>query len=200
MKLLNGIVVFLIVLTLGVFMGWYISSSFTPFKKQKEEKATVLLEKIKNVTKLITVEGSLSEIYSYKDFYSYDISPLRKQALVRVTAKVSAGYDFDKIQINVDGKNKKVIVNGFPKAEILSIDHDLDYYDLTEGVFNGFAKEDFNKINASCKDRIRQAAQSSDLLDQAENQKENLIEMIQILLSGSGYSLEIQDQPNTIPN
>ncbi len=193
MKLFNNIALIITVLVLGALIGWYFSSNFNPFQKQKEEKATVLLEKIKNVTKLITVEGSLSEIYSYKDFYSYDISPLRKQALIRVTAKVSAGYDFDKLQINVNSQNKKVVISNFPKAEILSIDHDLDYYDLTEGVFNGFETGDFNKMNASAKERIKNAALSSDLLLQAESQKNNLIEMIEILLSGSGYSLEVLD-------
>lgn len=181
------------ILFAGIAIGWYMTSNFSLFSKQKEEKATVLLEKIKNVTKLITVEGSLSEIYSYKDFYSYDISPLRKQALVRVTAKVSAGYDFDKMQINVDAQNKIIIIKNFPEAEILSIDHDMDYYDLSEGVFNSFAKEDFNKINASSKDRIREAARSSDLLLQAENQKNNLIQMLEILTFGSGYNLVFKE-------
>jgi len=37
-----------------------------------EEKSQVLLEKIKTVAKLVTVEGYFSEVYSYEDYWKYD--------------------------------------------------------------------------------------------------------------------------------
>ncbi|MBK9982670.1 MAG: DUF4230 domain-containing protein [Saprospiraceae bacterium] len=46
------------------------------------------------------------------------------------------------------------MISGMPPAEILSVDHDLDYYDLSEGFFNSFSTEDYNKINADAKDFV----------------------------------------------
>jgi hypothetical protein len=194
MKLLNKIVLASVLLSLGVIFGLYLNFNF--FNQKKIEDATVVLEKIKTVTKLITVEGSVSEIYKYKDYYSYDFSPFRKKALIRVNAKVSAGYDFEKMQINIRPDKKLIEINNFPAAEILSIDHDLDYYDLTEGVFNSFETSDLNELNDKAKEKIALAAQKSDLLKKAEDQKNDLLEMLKIMIQGSGYELKVSKSNN----
>ncbi|MBP7184461.1 MAG: DUF4230 domain-containing protein, partial [Saprospiraceae bacterium] len=64
----------------------------------KQESADVLLEKIKYVSKLVTVEGYFSELYNYKDYWQYDWWPFQRKALIRVKAKVSAGYDLSQMK------------------------------------------------------------------------------------------------------
>ena len=82
--------------------------------------------------------------------------------------------------------------------ELLALEHDLDYYDIQEGIFNTFTKEDYNKLNANAKDFIRQKAQESKLFDQASLQKNKLYEMIRLLVESAGWQLEIQDK-ETLP-
>ena len=62
------------------------------------EQSQVLMEKIKTVAKLVTVEGYFSEVYDYQDYWNYDVSMFRKKALIRVKAKVSVGYDLSKMK------------------------------------------------------------------------------------------------------
>ncbi len=111
------------------------------FKRQEavvQENGVVLLERIKQVAKLITVEGYFSEIYDYQDYYGYDLSIFRKKALIRVKAKVSVGYDLEKMKVTSDAATKTIHLSGIPPAEILSIEHDLDYYDVPtlEGILH----------------------------------------------------------------
>ena len=78
-----------------------------------------------------------------------------KKALLRVNAKVSAGYDLKKLNIKVDSKTKTIHIGPMPQVEILAVDHSLDYFNIEEGVFNSFTPQDYNKINANAKDYIK---------------------------------------------
>ena len=126
---------------------------------------------------------------------TWDISPLRKKALVRINAKILAGFDFEKMAITIDSINNKVLITYIPPSEILAIDHNLDYYDITEGTFNSFDAEDYNKINHKAKKIIEEKAISSNILAKADAHKEEMIDMLRILLQAMGYELEIKRLP-----
>lgn len=165
---------------------WY----FQRMQVKTEEQATILLEKIKTVSKLITVEGYMTEIYDYKEYYGYDWSPFRKKALLRVKAKVSAGVDLGNMNIKVLPEKKTIQISGIPPAEILSIDHEVDYYDLQEGTFNNFTADDYTRLNTNAKDFIRAKAEESELMTTANEQAQKMIEMLQMLIEGEGWKME----------
>ncbi len=182
------IVGLLLTFLLGVIVArWY----FEIPDVKSTENATVLLEKIKAVTKLITVEGYLSEIYDYQDYYGYDLPGFRKKALLRIKAKVSVGYDLEGMKITSFPERKTIEISELTFPELLSLEHELDYYDIQEGVFNNFSTDDYNKLNANAKDYIRQKAQESELFDRARLQRNNVFEMIQLLVEGAGWQLVI---------
>ena len=158
-------------------------------EKKTETSATVLLERVETVAKLITVEGFFSEVYEHKDYYSYDISFLRKKALLRVKARVSVGYDLGAMQIQADEATKTVTISNLPDPTILSIDHEVDYYDLSEGAFNQFSEEDFNQLNQKARNFILAKAEESDLFDEARQQGKAIVETIAFLVEASGWTL-----------
>lgn len=155
-----------------------------------EEQSEVLMEKVKTVAKLVTVEAYFSEVYSYQDYWKFDLSWFQKKALIRVKAKVSVGYDLGKMKIEALPQQKKIVISDLPDPQIISIDHDLDYYDLDEGSFNSFDKDDYNKINSNAKEKIRQAAEASDIFLTAETQSNEMFELIQFIVEGAGWELE----------
>ena len=173
---------------------WLSNNSLLPWWQERQtiEEATTLINRIEKVSKLVTVDGYFSEVYDYKDYYGYDWSIFRKKALIRVKAKVSAGYDMGEIDIEAVPREKSIILRGLPSAEILSIDHDLDYYDLREGTFNAFSTEDLTKLGTQAKDYIGKSAEQSDLLQQAESRGQELIETIRFMVESSGWSLIVE--------
>jgi len=189
-KFTTGFIIAFIVGLLAAFFYVKSCTSSEPNKVQTES-ATILLNRIEKVAKLITVEGYFSEVYKYKDFYKYDIGLLRKEALLRIKAKVSVGYDLSGLDITVDESNKTVIMVFPDSVQILSIDHDLDYYDLSEGTFNTFDEEDYNKLERNAKEFIRQKALDSDLMDSAGTQLTDMIDIIRALVAGSDYTLQV---------
>ncbi len=159
-------------------------------EKVVEADGTVLLEKVQRVAKMITVEGYFSELYDHKEHYWYDISPLRKKALLKVAAKVSIGYDLQKMEFEVDPIQRTLLIKYFPDPEVLSIDTDVSYYDLQEGLFNQFDEKDLTSINAKAKDLIRQKANNSDLMLQAEDQANEIRDLIKFIAEESGWTVK----------
>jgi hypothetical protein len=189
MKRLIWILALLIAFALGI---WLAQQAWMPWQRQQVvEQAHTLLERIEQVTKLVTVEGHFSEVYDYKDYYGYDWSIFRKKALIRIKAKVSAGYDLDKLEIEAFPSEKKIVISALPQPEIMSIDHELDYYDLTEGTFNSFSNKDLTRLEQQAKAYIRESALQSDLLEQAEAQGATILETLEFMVEGAGWTLTV---------
>jgi len=183
----------LIGLALVLFFGTgvYLTKKYYTWNDiQAKEQSQVLLEKVKNVYKLVTVEGHFSEVYTYEDYWAYDFSLFRKKALIRVKAKVAIGYDLEEMEIEALPEQKKIIISQLPEPSIISVDHTLDYYDISEGTFNSFDKEDYNKLNDNAKEFIIQKANESDLLDAAKGQANQALEMMEFMVENSGWTLE----------
>ena len=187
-KNLKLLIAVAIAFALGLWaMNWYYKKTSATV----EEQSTVLLEKIKKVTKLITVEGYFSEIYDHKDYYYYDISPFRKKALLRVKAKVSVGYDLGNMKIDALPAEKKIVISQLPDPEVLSIDHEVDFYDLQQGTFNGFTAKDYTALNKKAKEYIEKSAIDSELLNTAKEQANTTLELIEFIVEGAGWTVEI---------
>ncbi len=186
---------YIILFVLASFGLWQVYSTFSGFSENKtEESGEVLLERIQKVMKLIAIEGQFAEIYNYKDYVGYDIWPLRKTALIRVNAKVSVGYDLNEISISKDELTKTITISKFPEAEILSIDHDLDYYDIQQGLFNVITNQDVTKMSAQAKKFIEEKAQNSALFDHVHTQKEEIIKMLGYMMTDSEWNLIVESK------
>jgi hypothetical protein len=175
-------------------LAGYLGYRFSFVQKHSEIKQEVLLEKVQHVVKLGTVEGVFSEIFNYSDYYSYNISPLRKKALIRIRAKVLVGFNLDSMDYDIQYLNQKIVIRELPEPEIISIDHEMDYYDITEGYFNSFTKEDHNMLQKQSKDFIRKKALESDLFDTANKQLQQNLDMLNWALQEGGWVLEVKEK------
>ncbi len=192
-----------LLLVLGAFaLGVLLTRQFSdPLIEQKQEtSADVLLERVRSVAKLVTVEGYFSEIYNYKDYYNYDISLLRKKALLRVKAKVSVGYDLNQVQFETQPDARELFIRNLPAPTIIAIEHDIDYYDIAEGAFNSFSEEDYNRLNRDAKDYIREKARESILMEEAKAQGVQLLEVMRYLAEASGWEVVIEGRAPELKN
>ncbi len=190
----KNIILILVAVLLAGLIGWYVG-----FKKQwgvpqVSENSSVMLERIQKVFKFVAAEGEISEIYDYKDYQYYDISPFRKKILVRVNAKVLVGYDFEKAKFTIDEATRTITIDSLGPADVLAIDHDLDYYDIQEGTFNYFSEEELNEINEKAKNYAAGIVKESDLFKVADEQKEDLIEMLSVAASSAGWKILVTEQ------
>lgn len=182
----------MLVLMLTFMAGaWLVFNLMRPLgNKIVTEDSKVLLEKIQKVCKLVTVEGTFSDIYAYQDYQYYDVSPFRKKALVVVNAKVMVGIDLAKAKFKTDQATKTLTISDIPAAEIMSIDPDLRYYDITEGTFNQFSATELTTITRNAKKQIQEKAQKSELITMANTQSNTLFELLEFATKDMGWTVQ----------
>ncbi|MBQ4913907.1 DUF4230 domain-containing protein [Maribacter sp. MMG018] len=181
-------------LILGGIIVYWLFSFFR--KKQNKEitthQSTVLLEKIKSVCKLISVEGDFAEIYKYENtkerFLSLVIS--KKKALVVIKAKAQIGYDLNKILMHADDGKKKIVLANFPEPEVLSIEPELEFYDVKNGFFNSFTPDDLTSLNQEAKKHIREKIPESGLMDTARKEALQTVLLIEKIVETIGWKLD----------
>ena len=185
----------IIALVLAFAAGIFLTQKYYGLGATKsQDDSNVLLERIQNVCKLVTVEGHFSEVYSHSDYWGYNVWPFQKKVLIIVKATVSAGYDMTPMQITMDSKTKTVILRNVPtNAKILSIDHNLQYFDVAEGTFNSFSANDFSELNAKAKDFVRDKAEKSSLKQLAETQGNKMLDMIRFMAENSGWTVKTEN-------
>lgn len=180
-------------LLLGALLTYWMYTLFN--RKKREEltthQSTVLLEKIRSVCKLISVEGDFAEIYSYENRKTHfgKLFSSKKKALIVINAKAHIGYDFKKLDISADTASKTVYVKHFPQPEILSIEPELEFYDIRNDIFNVFTPQDLTALNKEAKSHIRDKIPASGLMDSARHEALEAILLMEKIVETIGWKL-----------
>jgi len=167
---------FLVAIAIGGIAAWQIfnwmyGKKLRDNKEELRQESTLLLERIEKVFKVVMAEGYFTEIYDHsskKEFMGF--FNVNKKALVVSRAKVSVGFDFGKMKVKRDETTRKLVVEQFPEAEILSIDTDYKFYDIDQGWLNKFNHEDYTNILNEAKKVMQEKALTSDLPKVANRQ------------------------------
>ena len=183
---------------LGLILGTIATYwAYTFFRKKKSKElttyqSTVLLEKIKTVCKLISVEGDFAEIYRYENTKQHFMSLIssKKKALVVIKARAQIGYDLQKVLMHADTEKKKIVLTNFPKPEILSIEPELEFYDIKNGFFNSFKPDDLTALNQEAKKHIREKIPESGLMQTARTEALQMVLLIEKIVETIGWQLD----------
>jgi len=185
--------VLLLAAVIGVaFSKFYIEKNILPTHDVQKE-AEIITEKISAVSKMVLVEGSFSEIFTYKDDYKmfYDYFSFQKKAILKVNAKAAISVDLTKMKYYLDETNKKVIIEFIPEPELM-LEPDIQFYDIQESSFNSFSTDEFNSMNKDALLEIRKLVKNSNLYEMA---KGRMVEVFDDLQLFSDYmNWEIIDQ------
>ncbi len=196
-----------ILLTLVFFVGLWISYQWFGAKSResKQVESTVLLERIREVCQLVTVEGQFSELYTetnLKEVTLYLPIPtyweFSKKALLEVKGRVLVGYDMEQVSIKVDSMSRQIVLYNLPEPSILAIDHEISYRNLEESFFNSFTPEDYTQLNRNAKEVLRRKAEESNLLDKAREDGNAMLDAITFMAQSIGWEV-IYDKEATKP-
>ncbi|WP_298882167.1 DUF4230 domain-containing protein [uncultured Polaribacter sp.] len=158
---------YIVVFILGFFMAkfWFNNNE----TNHKKEEIKVVVNSVKNLSKLVVSKGTFSEVYNYSDSkkYFYDYLSFDKKAIITINANVEVGYDLSKLEIQIDSIGKRIVINKIPNQEI-TISPDIKYFDLQQSQFNSFSKEELNKINQKSIEKIKETIEISTLKEKAK--------------------------------
>ncbi len=182
---------------LGIVIAFVIVFGLRYCENKKENREilkanTALIQKeLKNVGKLIVTEGSYAQVFSYNDSKDlmYGLFDARKKALIVVNAKASIAYDLSEVTTDMDETTKTVTITNIPEPE-LSINPNIEYYDVTQDYLNQFTASDYNKIKQRVEKSLRKKIEASELRTNAQNRLISELQKIYILTNSMGWTLK----------
>ncbi|TVZ55866.1 uncharacterized protein DUF4230 [Lutibacter sp. Hel_I_33_5] len=181
-------------LAFGAVLAYFLFQKFSSVKSKSltEQQSVILLDKIKRVCKLITVEGEFSEIYHHENTKEKFLGLIssKKKAIILINAKAHIGFDFRKIKMNSDPKKKTLYLSEFPLPEVLSIEPNISFYDIQNGMLNKFNSEDLTQVNKEAKEHILQKIPESNLMQIANKEALGTIQLMQNLVETIGWNLD----------
>ena len=183
-------VFFFVVLLLAFVLGWWGKSELDR-PPETEVKAEVAVGMLQNVLKLATVEQELSEVLTRRQFRSYDWEVFSGKMIYKLQGRVAAGYDLEGMTIGVDSLEKKLTISGLHAPELLYTEVDVQFYDISEGLFFEFGEEDYNQVMRIGKQELIKAAKENGILDQAGKQGEEALGHLRQVLEAIGWELEL---------
>ncbi|PKV48210.1 uncharacterized protein DUF4230 [Aquimarina sp. MAR_2010_214] len=178
----------------GAIVAYFIFARFTAAKNKSSVRtqSVVLKEKIKNVCKLVTVEGDFAEIYHYESVKEkfFKLLSGTKKALIIIEAKAYVGFDLSQITLESDTKKKQIILTHFPQPKLLTIETDFKYYDKKEGWLNPFTSGDLTDLNKEAKQFIKDKIPQSGLMESAKKEALTAISLMETLAESIGWTLD----------
>ncbi len=186
---------------LGLFLGaiaTYWVMRYIKLQNRKDltnAQSVILMEKIRKVWKLITVEGEFAEIYHYentKERFMNMVSS-KKKAILLINARAYVGFDLSKIRMEALNEKRVIRLTDFPEPQVLSLETDLRYYDKKDGLFNKFDSSDLTEVSTKAKEFVMEKIPESGLFDTARSEALEAVLLIQNIVETIGWTLDYQD-------
>jgi len=187
----------IIALLLVVFLAFKYFNNRSKEKTELKENSALILESLKNVSKLVVTEAKFTEVFNYsnsKELLGKYITS-DKKALVVVNADVTVSYDLSKMTYEIDEENKILKILSIPEPE-MKISPDFEYYDVQSDYFNKFDANDYNEIKDRVTAKLKTKIEASDLRKNSKDRLFTELTKFYILTNSMGWTLQYEE--NTV--
>ena len=190
-KIYKTMLLMLIVILATISVTFFVTNKF---HEQELYSASGVLEQVKDISELNTVEMYFNEIIDFKNaklFNNFQIPFTEKSFIFTVKSKVKAGVDLSSIDegdIAISGKSLLIQLPNptITSKEILS----YKVYDEKNGLFNEVTTEDTLKALELFEKDMEEQALSSGIIEKSKENTEHIIK--KLFLSYGFESIEIE--------
>ena len=190
-KIYKTMLLMLIVILATISVTFIVTNKF---HEQELYSASGVLEQVKDISELNTVEMYFNEIIDFKNaklFNNFQIPFTEKSFIFTVKSKVKAGVDFSSIDegdIAISGKSLLIQLPNptITSKEILS----YKVYDEKNGLFNEVTTEDTLKALELFEKDMEEQALSSGIIEKSKENTEHIIR--NLFLSYGFESIELE--------
>lgn len=190
-KIYKTMLLMLIVILATISVTFFVTNKF---HEQELYSASGVLEQVKDISELNTVEMYFNEIIDFKNaklFNNFQIPFTEKSFIFTVKSKVKAGVDLSSIDegdIAISGKSLLIQLPNptITSKEILS----YKVYDEKDGLFNEVTTEDTLKALELFEKDMEEQALSSGIIEKSKENTEHIIR--NLFLSYGFESIELE--------
>lgn len=193
----------IVVAILAFLLGKYTSVE-DPKPPLKVIDVTILQSRLEKISELATVQYNYTDVSSHtksEKIHGFKIPFSTSSILLRYDGVIKAGIDLHSARVDVADT---VVTFFLPRPKILS--HSVDPSSIkilnqNNGLFSSIKIADFQSFCAAHQDSIEKVAISAGLLDQAQDDASDALELVSAPLRDMGYHVVVRfegdEQKNT---
>lgn len=169
--------------------------------KKAEDKVQndyyIITNQIRKMNKLVVMEQDFSSMQKTtltSELLGGMLPKIEKQIITFTKTNAQVSYDLNKMKLEVDSVNKKLIIKELPNAD-LRITPSVEIQSLDDSFFDRFEQKDFQKITQSAKDNAIKNVNQNRL--RAEGRKQLLENLENIFVLAKALNYTIEDETGT---
>ncbi len=157
----------------------------------------IITNQIRKMNKMVVMEQDFSSIQKTKvtsQLLGGMLPNAEKEIITFTKTNAQVSYDLNKMKLEVDSVNRKIIIKELPNADI-RITPSVEIQSLDDSFFDRFDQKDFQKITKSAKDNAYKTVNQNRLRD--EGRKQLLENLDQIFVLAKALKYKIEDETGT---
>jgi len=177
-------------LVLSIFLVW------NAFTKKTEDKVQndfyIITNQIRKMNKMVVIEQDFSSMQKTKitsELLGGMLPSMEKELITFTKTNAQVSYDLNKMKLDVDSVNKKLIIKELPNAEIRIIPS-VEIQSMDDSFLDRFDQKDLQKITKSAKDNAYKTVNQNRLRDEGRKQLLENLDNIFVLAKALNYTIE----------
>jgi hypothetical protein len=165
-------------------------SCFNPSEKTEKSDYYILTNQISKMNKMVVLEQNSSAMQKTKmgyEFFGKEVSSNSIITYTKTNAQVS--YDLNKMKMEVDSINKKLIITELPDADI-RITPSVEIQSLDDSFFNRISEKDIKNVTQKAKDTAIKSVDQNKLRTEGRKQLMENLNNIFVLAKALNYTIE----------
>lgn len=173
-----------------LFLVW--NSLTKRAEDQVQNDYYIITNQIRKMNKLVVVEQDFSSMQKTKissELMGGMLPASEKQIITYTKTNTQVSYDLNKMKMDVDSVNKKIVLKELPLADIKIIPS-VEIQSLDDSFFNRFNEKDLQKITKSAKDNALKTVDQKRLRNMGRTQLMENLDQIFVLAKALNYKIE----------
>jgi len=177
-----------VLLMLLLFFGF--KSSFNAAEKKEKSDYYILTNQISKMNKMVVLEQNFSAMQKTKMSYEFFGKEMTSNSIITYTkTNAQVSYDLNKMKIEVDSINKRLIITELPDAQI-RITPSVEIQSLDDSFFNRISEKDIKNVTQKAKQTAINSVDQNKLRNEGRTQLMENLNNIFVLAKALNYTIE----------
>lgn len=171
-----------------LFFGF--RSCLNPTGKTEKSDYYILTNQISKMNKMVVMEQNISSMQKTKMGYEVFGKEVSNNSIITYTkTNAQVSYDLNKMKMEVDSINKKLVITELPEAEI-RITPSVEIQSLDDSFFNRISEKDIKNVTQKAKETAINSVNQNQLRTEGRKQLMENLNNIFVLAKALDYTIE----------
>ncbi|WP_449398164.1 DUF4230 domain-containing protein [Chryseobacterium wanjuense] len=165
---------------------------FKFWKKTEQSDYYILTNQISKMNKMVVIEQNTSSMQKTKMGYEFLGKEISSNSIITYTkTNAQVSYDLNKMKLEVDSINKKLIIKELPDADI-RITPSVEIQSLDDSFINRISEKDIKNVTQKAKETAIKSVNQNQLRTEGRKQLMENLDNIFVLAKALNYTIEDQ--------